>query len=68
MSQRKEKRFRQLERRVSILETQVKNTREEMLLRDIEDAQWDLAANAATVRWDRNLLQRIRRAWMAWRS
>lgn len=69
MSQRREKRFRQLERRVSALEGYVKESREEKMVRNIEaavrqscmDADWEPATNTATAR--RGLLQKIKDAW-----
>lgn len=75
MSQRREKRFRQLERRVSALETEVKSSREALMARDIEaavqqrcmDADWEPATNTATARRGPSLLQRIRRALTAWK-
>lgn len=73
MSQRREKRFRQLERRVSALETEAKSSREALMAWDIEaavqqrcvDADWEPATNTATVQQRRGLLQRIGQAWRA---
>ena len=52
MSQRREKRFRQLERRVAALEVQVKESHQEKMMQDISaaaqrscvDAHWEPAA------------------------
>lgn len=73
MSQRREKRFRQLERRVSALESQVAEGRDEKMMRDIKeavqqrcmDAEWEPATNTATAPQRRGLLQRIGQAWRA---
>lgn len=69
MNQRREKRFRQLERRVATLEVQVKDSHQEKMMQDISaavqrscvDAHWEPAADTAPAR--RGLLQRIKRAW-----
>lgn len=74
MSQRREKRFRQLERRVTALEVQAKENREEKMVRSIEaavrqscmDADWEPATNAETPR--RGLIERIKRVWKAWKT
>lgn len=75
MSQRREKRFRQLERRVAALETEARSNREARMARDIEaavqqrcmDADWTPAdTNTATAR--RGLLQKIKDAWRSLRS
>ena len=71
MSQRREKRFRQLERRVAALEVQVKESHQEKMMQDISaaaqrscvNAHWEPAADTVTAR--RGLLQRIKRAWRA---
>lgn len=76
MSQRREKRFRQLERRVSALESEAKSSREARMARDIEvavqqrcmDADWEPATNTAASRRGPSLLQRIKNAWRSLRS